>query len=88
MVIRTDALRDRARQEANELGPEPEDPGDKQIWLEERHGAVELLAALAEWNEALLRRSAFEVASEWMDREVSQLLIDAAMLIETRGRPD
>jgi hypothetical protein len=71
-------LRARARQEIDELGPEPIDPGEHTAWAEERRGAMELLAALAEWNHAVLRRAALEVANEWSDRPASQLLLDAS----------
>jgi hypothetical protein len=48
------------------------------MWKAERHGACVLLARLADWDAALLRRAALEVASEWANRGTSALLIDAA----------
>jgi hypothetical protein len=61
-------LRARARQEADELGPEP--PGSEaEMWREERWGAVVLLAGLADDDAELLRQAANEVAAEWTDRE-------------------
>jgi hypothetical protein len=64
-------LRARARQEADELGPEP--PGtEAELWREERWGAVVLLAGLADDNVELLRQAANEVAAEWTDREAAR----------------
>jgi len=71
-------LRSRAEQEANELGPEPSDANEHALWLEERRGAIELLAGLGDWDSALLRRAALQVASEWVDASASRLLLDAA----------
>jgi hypothetical protein len=68
----------RAVQEIDELGPEPVQASDRAMWIEERRGAVELLAGLASWDEALLRRAALHVASEWAQAQASQLLLDAA----------
>ena len=44
----------------------------------ERRGAVVLLAGLADWDVALLKRAALGVASEWTNCRASELLIDAA----------
>jgi len=66
------------RAEAEEVGPEPLDTAKRAIWHEERLGAVELMAALAQWDRALLQRAALEVADEWSNAEVRQLLIDAS----------
>ena len=53
-------LRTRARQEADELGPEP--PGaEAELWREERWGAVVLLAGLGDDNVELLRQAANEI---------------------------
>jgi hypothetical protein len=77
-------LRARARQEADELGPEP--PGSEaELWREERWGAVVLLAGLADDNAELLRHAANATASEWTDREAARLLLDAATLAEIGG---
>src|SRR6516165_5460000 len=60
-------LRARARQEADELGPQP--PGtEAHLWREERWGAVVLLAGLADDDAELLRQAASEVAAEWTDQ--------------------
>ena len=75
------ALRVRARQEADELGPEPPG-GEAELWREERWGAVVLLAGLADEVPELLRRAASEVAAEWTDREAARLLLDAAIVAE------
>jgi hypothetical protein len=70
-------LRARAEQEADELGPEPIESKERLLWLEERRGAVELLAGLGDWDSALLRRAALQVANEWADARARQLLLDA-----------
>jgi hypothetical protein len=70
-------LRARARQDADELGPKPEDPRELRLWTEERRGAVVLLALLADRDAALLRRAALEVAGEWVDPVTRDLLLDA-----------
>jgi hypothetical protein len=70
-------LRARARQEADELGPEPP-ASDAELWREERWGAVVLLAGLADDDAALLRQAANQTASEWTDREAARMLLDAA----------
>jgi hypothetical protein len=49
-------LRARARQEANELGPEPP-VTEVDLWREERWGAVVLLAGPADDNADLLRQA-------------------------------
>ena len=70
-------LRAHARQDADELGPEP--PGaEAELWREERWGAVVLLAGLADDNVELLRQAANEIAAEWTDREAARLLLDSA----------
>jgi hypothetical protein len=40
-------LRERAKAEAAELGPVPANPREHELWVEERRGAIVLLAALA-----------------------------------------
>ena len=72
-------LRARAMQEANELGPEPADPRDRRLWLEERRGAVVLLAYLADRDPAQLRAAALELAGEWVDPVTRDLLLDATL---------
>jgi hypothetical protein len=55
--VDTSELRARARQEADELGPQP--PGSEaDLWREERWGAVALLAGLADDDAELLRQAA------------------------------
>ena len=74
-------LRAHARQEADELGPEP--PGrEAELWREERWGAVVLLAGLADDDVDLLRQAANETGTEWTDQETARLLLDAATLAE------
>ena len=50
-------LRERAK-EADELGPVPVNPREHEMWVEERRGAIVLLAGLADWNRQLLRSAA------------------------------
>jgi hypothetical protein len=48
------------------------------MWAMGRRGAIVLLAGLAEWDAALLKRATLGVASEWTNRRASELLMDAA----------
>jgi hypothetical protein len=75
-LVTPDELRSRARQELEELGPEPGDPRDHDPWVEERRGIVVLLAGLAEWNPGVCREAAL-VSAEW-EPAVAHLLLDAA----------
>jgi hypothetical protein len=70
-------LRARARQEADELGPEPAGT-EAELWRQERWGAVVLLAGLADDDAELLRQAAMEIADEWADREAARFLLDAS----------
>jgi hypothetical protein len=51
-------LRERAKAEILELGPEPGNPRERELRNEERRGAVVLHAALADYDADLLRRAA------------------------------
>jgi hypothetical protein len=73
-------LRARAHEEADELGPEPNSRAERTLWHEERRGAVVLLAGLADYDSALLRRAALEIAGELVDRPARDLLLEAAEL--------
>jgi len=64
-------LRERAAEEVAELGPIPADPREREMWAIERRGAVVLLAGLADWDAALLKRAGLGVASEWTNRAVA-----------------
>ncbi|HEV3451322.1 MAG TPA: hypothetical protein VG869_08965 [Acidimicrobiia bacterium] len=61
-------LRARAREEADELGPEPADPRERWQWDEEWQGAVQLLAGLADYDPAALRQAALEIAEDLDNR--------------------
>jgi hypothetical protein len=74
-------LRARARQEADELGPEPAGT-EAELWREERWGAVVLLAGLADDDAEPLREAANGVAAEWVDQEAARLLLDVATVAE------
>jgi hypothetical protein len=76
--MRPSELRDRAQQEAAELGPEPLDPRDRAVWSEERRGCLVLLDALAEHDATLLRRAALAVAEDLSDPLARALLLEAA----------
>jgi len=71
------ALRNRARIEVDELGPEPVDPHDRDLWVEERRGAAVLLAALADWSRSTCRRAALD-RGELTEPAVVGLLLAAA----------
>jgi len=73
-------LRQRAIEEADELGPEPTDAAEVELWREERWGAVVLLCGLADDSADALHRAASEVADEWADQRANALLLDAATL--------
>jgi hypothetical protein len=78
-------LRASAETEANDLGPEPPSRKDRSVWLEELRGAIELLAALADWDGTLLRRAALGVASESTGQHGRELLIEAAKIADQIG---
>jgi hypothetical protein len=67
-------LRERAKQEADELGPVPANPREHEIWIEERRGAIVLLAGLADWNRQLLPSAATD---EWVTIAARDLLLAA-----------
>jgi hypothetical protein len=71
-------LRERAREEAIELGPEPVDRHERALWSEERRGALILLSALADYDPVLLRRAALAVAEDLADPLARTLLLEAA----------
>jgi len=68
-------LRERAKQEAAELGPVPTNPREHEMWVEERRGAIVLLAGLGDWNRQLLRSAA---TGEWVSITARDLLLAAA----------
>jgi hypothetical protein len=74
--VTPEELRARARDEARDLGPEPSDPHERELWFEERRRAVVLLAALADWNPSICRHAALD-SDQW-DPFVQRLLLDAA----------
>jgi hypothetical protein len=55
-----DAHERRERAEVGELGPIPADPREREMWAMERRGAIVLLAGLADWDAALLKRATLE----------------------------
>ena len=69
---------DLGRHHCHTLGPIPGDPRELEMWAMEHRGAVVLLAGLADWDAALLKRAALGVANEWTNRRASELLMDAA----------
>jgi hypothetical protein len=69
-----DELLNRAKVEVAELGPVPANRREHQLWVEERRGAVVLLAALADHDGQLLRSAA---TGEWVSITVRDLLLAA-----------
>src|SRR5262249_53676408 len=57
-------LRERAKQEAEELGPVPANPREREIWVEERRGAIVLLAGLANLESAALAERSHRLVGE------------------------
>ena len=52
----------------------PANPREHEIWVEERRGAIVVLAGLADWNRQLLRSAA---TGEWVSITVRELLLGA-----------
>ena len=75
--MNADELRDRARIEVADLGPEPEDPAGRELWQEERRGAAVLLAALADWSRSTCRHAALD-RGDLAEAAVVALLLAAA----------
>ena len=57
-----------------ELGPVPANQRAHEIWIEERRGAIVLLAGLADWNRQLLPSAA---TREWVTIAARDLLLAA-----------
>lgn len=70
-------LKARAIQEADELGPEPSRRHERDLWVEERRGAIVLLAALADYDATLLRRATFTSVGDFLDNEGRWMLLHA-----------
>jgi hypothetical protein len=71
----TNELRDRAKAEILELGPEPANAREHELWVEERRGAVVMLSALADYDAELLRRAATD---DFVSPAARNLLLAAA----------
>jgi hypothetical protein len=67
-------LRIRANRAVVDLGPEPVNPDEYEHWVSERRDAAVLLAALADNDCDLLRRTA---AGEWVSNATQDLLLAA-----------
>ena len=67
-------LRMRANRAVVDLGPEPVDPDEYELWVSERRDAAVLLAALADNDRDLLRITA---ADEWVSSATQDLLLAA-----------
>ena len=67
-------LRTRAKAEAADLGPVPANAREHELWVEERRGAVVLLAALADHDRQLLRSAA---NGEWVSITARDLMLAA-----------
>ena len=67
-------LRIRANRAVVDLGPEPVDPDEYELWVSERRDAAVLLAALADHDRDLLQKTA---AGEWVSSATQDLLLAA-----------
>jgi len=67
-------LRLRANRVLVDLGSEPVDPDEYELWVAERREAALLLAALADNDRELLGRTA---AGEWLSTATKDLLLAA-----------
>jgi len=67
-------LRMRANRAVVDLGPEPVDPDEYELWVSERRDAAVLLAALADNDRDLLQLTA---ADEWASSATQDLLLAA-----------
>ena len=65
-------LRLHASRAVIDLGPEPVDPVDYALWVEQRGGAAVLLATLADNDCDMLRRTAI---GEWVPTAARDLLL-------------
>ena len=72
--MNTNDLRIRANRAVVDLGPEPVDPDDYELWVSERREAAVLLAALADNDRDLLRSTA---GGEWVSSATQDLLLAA-----------
>ncbi|MFO1537492.1 MAG: hypothetical protein ACKOVH_06660 [Actinomycetota bacterium] len=79
-------LRNRARIEVDELDPEPVDPHDRDLWVEERRAAAVLLAALADWSRSTCRHAALD-GGDLAEPAVVSRLLAAAEECTARRRP-
>jgi len=68
-------LRIWANQACADLGPEPVDPDQHEIWVQERRGVVMLLANVADCMAQVLRDAAI---GAWVHPAARDLLLDAA----------
>jgi hypothetical protein len=72
-------LQVRAEAMAEELGEPPEDGSERAEWNEERRGAAELLAALADYDADALRQARMLVVPE---HAVARDLLEAASAVQ------
>jgi hypothetical protein len=77
MTMAPGELKERAVREAQDLGPKPQSAPEQALWIEERRGAILLLAALADYDGALLRRATFAAVGDFLDNEGRWLLLYA-----------
>jgi hypothetical protein len=77
-VVNRAELRECANEEAADLGPLPLLLSERFRWMTERDGAIELLAAYADWDSALLRQASLGAADAQADGSARDLLIEAA----------
>ena len=77
-MIEPAALRRRAVVEAATLGERPRDPAQRALWLDRRRSSVELIAALADWDRAVIRGAVIDVPGPEDNLVALALLRDAA----------
>jgi len=84
--VTPEEVRNRARIEVDELDPEPVDPHDRDLWVEERRAAAVLLAALADWSRSTCRHAALD-GGDLAEPAVVSRLLAAAEEYTARRRP-
>ena len=73
-------LADRARLEAGILGDPPANRANRNLWMVRRRGAIEMLAALADYDTDLIRRALMQINPGLRPRN---LLIEAVRVRRT-----
>lgn len=80
-------LRDRARTEIDEIGPEPTTKAEREVWAEERRGAIVLLSELAGGDVDLLKEAALDPADGSSGAGRDLLIAAAKAAAKASARP-